>query len=250
VSKLISTRWCCACSAKGHRVRLVPISVEGRKALFKWLSRSDTGRYVLGTKQGRPWSRRNAYRDLTILCRQLGITGARVNPHAFRHCFAVSYIRNGGDLYRLSRILGHASISTTQLYLRSMGLEHLQEGHAKFSPLGNLARSASLIVVMALASLGVGCSDERSALGPDRASGCRSDVVVAVSPAEHRVSWVLPSGVIADAIQVRTTDPSGERTSTITGAVTAVTVDPNAVAVSVRARVCGRWGEWVSVSLR
>jgi Site-specific recombinase XerD len=44
------------------------------------------------------------------------------NPHAFRHCFAVSYIGNGGDLYRLSRILGHTSISTTQLYLRSMGL--------------------------------------------------------------------------------------------------------------------------------
>jgi site-specific recombinase XerD len=36
-------------------------------------------------------------------------------------------------------ILGHASISTTQLYLRSMGLEHLQEGHAKYSPLGRLA---------------------------------------------------------------------------------------------------------------
>lgn len=40
---------------------------------------------------------------------------------------------------RLSRILGHTSISTTQVYLRSMGLEHLQEGHAKYSPLGRLA---------------------------------------------------------------------------------------------------------------
>ena len=122
---------------KGQRIRLVPISVEGRKALFRWLSRSE-GRYVLGTKRGRQWSHRNAYRDLTALCRStLGIT-ARVNPHAFRHCFAVSYIRNGGDLYRLSRILGHASISTTQLYLRSMGIEHLQEGHARYSPLGRL----------------------------------------------------------------------------------------------------------------
>jgi integrase/recombinase XerD len=94
---------------------------------------------VLGTNDGRQWSRRNAYRDLTRLCRSLGITTARVNPHAFRHCFAVTYVRNGGDIYRLSRILGHTSISTTQLYLRSMGLEHLQEGHAKFSPLGRLA---------------------------------------------------------------------------------------------------------------
>ena len=124
---------------KGQKIRLVPISVEGRKALFRWLSRSE-GRYVLGTKRDRQWSRRNAYRDLTALCRTtLGITAARVNPHAFRHCFAVSYIRNGGDIYRLSRILGHTSISTTQVYLRSMGIEHLAEGHAKYSPLGRLA---------------------------------------------------------------------------------------------------------------
>jgi len=122
---------------KGQRVRLVPISIEGRKAMFRWMSRSE-GRYVLGTKQNRMWSHRNAYRDLTRLCRSIGVGAARVNPHAFRHCFAVSYIRNGGDLYRLSRILGHSSISTTQLYLRSMGIEHLQDGHAKFSPLGNL----------------------------------------------------------------------------------------------------------------
>lgn len=122
---------------KGQKVRLVPISTEGRKALFRWISRTE-GHYVLGTRNGRAWSKRNAYRDLTGLCRGLGITAPRVNPHAFRHCFAVSYIRNGGDIYRLSRILGHTSISTTQLYLRSMGLEHLQEGHAKYSPLGRL----------------------------------------------------------------------------------------------------------------
>ncbi|HXD15987.1 MAG TPA: tyrosine-type recombinase/integrase [Vicinamibacterales bacterium] len=123
---------------KGQRVRLVPISAEGRKAVFRWLSRNES-RYVLGTIRGRQWSQRNAHRDLTSLCRSLGIVSARVNPHAFRHCFAVSYIRNGGDIYRLSRILGHTSIATTQLYLRSMGLEHLQEGHAKYSPLGRLA---------------------------------------------------------------------------------------------------------------
>ncbi len=123
---------------KGQRIRLVPISIEGRKALFRWMSRSE-GRLVFGTVRGRQWSNRNAHRDVTRLCRSIGITATRVNPHAFRHCFAVSYIRNGGDIYRLSRILGHTSIATTQLYLRSMGLEHLQEGHSKYSPLARLA---------------------------------------------------------------------------------------------------------------
>jgi site-specific recombinase XerC len=51
---------------KGQKIRLVPISVQARKALFRWLSRSD-GRLVFGTKQGRQWSARNAYRDVTGL---------------------------------------------------------------------------------------------------------------------------------------------------------------------------------------
>jgi integrase/recombinase XerD len=123
---------------KGQRVRLVPISPHGRKALHRWLTKFE-GHYVLGVGENRQWERHNAYHDLAALCRRLGITNVRVNPHAFRHCFAVNYIRNGGDIYRLCRILGHSNISTTQIYLRSMGLEHLQEGHAKFSPLARLA---------------------------------------------------------------------------------------------------------------
>src|ERR1051325_10031433 len=82
---------------KGNRVRLVPISNHGRKALFRWLTRSE-GQYVFGTERGRVWSRRNAYRDVSSLCRALGVSTPHVNPHAFRHCFAVSFIRAGGDI--------------------------------------------------------------------------------------------------------------------------------------------------------
>lgn len=71
---------------------------------------------------------RNALRDLTRFCARVGIT-THVHPHALRHTFAANYIRSGGDVYRLSRILGHADISTTALYLRSMGFEALREGH-------------------------------------------------------------------------------------------------------------------------
>jgi site-specific recombinase XerD len=41
----------------------------------------------------------------------------------------VNYIRAGGDVNRLSRILGQSNIGTTNIYLRSMGVEHLREGH-------------------------------------------------------------------------------------------------------------------------
>jgi site-specific recombinase XerD len=122
-------RRCLSVMGKGSRERIVPVSAEGRKALFLWLSRTK-GRYVFCTQgeEGR-LNYRNAYRDIKAVCRRVGVTGAHVHPHALRHAFAVNYIRSGGDVYRLSRVLGHSSIQTTSLYLRSMGFESLQEGH-------------------------------------------------------------------------------------------------------------------------
>lgn len=127
---------------KGSRVRRVPISQELRKLLWKHLKarqRSGTpGVYVFATRSGLPLSYRNVHRDLRALCARLGIVGPRVSPHTCRHYFACSYIRNGGDIYRLSRILGHTSVKTTEIYLRSMGLDALAEGHQGMSPLVRL----------------------------------------------------------------------------------------------------------------
>lgn len=123
---------------KGNKERIVPISLEGRKNLYRTMSKT-TGTFVFATGTGQRLSYRNTYRDIKSLCKLIGIEGVHVHPHSFRHYFAVSYIRNGGDIYRLSRILGHSNISTSQLYLRSMGVEHLLEGHSQFSPLAKLA---------------------------------------------------------------------------------------------------------------
>ena len=89
---------------KGHRERLVPISTECRKHLFRWLARTKAA-LVFGTGTTTRICYRNVYRDIKNVCAQAGVTGAHVRPHCFRHAFAVSYIRNGGDIYRLSRIL-------------------------------------------------------------------------------------------------------------------------------------------------
>lgn len=71
------------------------------------------------------------------MSKRAGVVGPQIHPQAFRHCFAVTYIRRGGDIYRLSRLLGHASITTTQRYLRSMGVDTINEGHQRLSPLLN-----------------------------------------------------------------------------------------------------------------
>lgn len=125
---------------KGNKVRLVPISFEFRKVLFRYLqlkrSRVVNGsQSIFSTSSGHRLSYRNTYRDIKNLCAKAGVEGKHVHPHGFRHAFAVCYIRRGGDIYRLSRILGHTSISTTQIYLRSMGIDVIAEGHSSLSPL-------------------------------------------------------------------------------------------------------------------
>ncbi len=119
---------------KGNRERLVPISLECRKRLYLLL-KSTTTDAVFATRSGLRPTFRNAYRDIKAVCQLAGVVGAQIHPHAFRHCFAVTYIRRGGDIYRLSRLLGHASITTTQRYLRSMGVDTINEGHRRLSPL-------------------------------------------------------------------------------------------------------------------
>jgi integrase/recombinase XerD len=117
---------------KGRKERLVPFSIGGRKVLYK-LCRN--GGYLFPTPQG-TLSIRNAERDLTKLCVRAVIKGVRCSPHTLRHSFAVHYLRNGGNLEYLRRILGHSSILVTQRYLQSIQPTDLQQIHNSLSPLG------------------------------------------------------------------------------------------------------------------
>lgn len=125
---------------KGNKQRLVPFSVECRRVLFRYMARQDTA-LVFSTGTGVGLTKRNTGRDMKELGRKLGITGVRFSPHTLRHTFAVTFLRNGGDVYMLSRILGHSNITTTTVYLRSIGIEALTQAHQKFSPLLALHRS-------------------------------------------------------------------------------------------------------------
>jgi len=52
-----------------------------------------------------------------------GITGVRVSCHTFRHTFACLFLLQGGDLYKLSRLLGHTSVRVTEIYVRSISAQ-------------------------------------------------------------------------------------------------------------------------------
>jgi integrase/recombinase XerD len=119
---------------KGSKERLIPMSLELRKILFRWNQKSKSD-LVFVTRNGTKMTVRNFQRDFKELGKRLKITGVRMSPHTCRHTFACEYLRRGGNLEFLRRILGHSSILTTQKYLRSLGVEDLQAAHEGLSPL-------------------------------------------------------------------------------------------------------------------
>ena len=121
---------------KGDKQRRVPFSLELRKVLYKHLASHDND-LVFCTKLGGRLSQRNVLRDFKIACKRLKIENVRTSFHTLRHSFAIAYLRAGGNLFYLSRILGHTTLKTTERYLLRLGVEDLQAVHSKFSPLSN-----------------------------------------------------------------------------------------------------------------
>lgn len=129
LDQLLLTVW-----GKGSKERTIPFSLELRKHLYRWMQHHSNGPLLFSTRHRTPLTYRNAYRDITTLCKAADVA-LKVHPHLFRHHFAATYIKRGGDIYRLSRLLGHSTISTTQLYLRGLGVEDLREGRDRLTPL-------------------------------------------------------------------------------------------------------------------
>lgn len=119
---------------KGRKERQVPFSMTLRRHLWRYLH-GGKDRYVFSTTTGTHLAIRNAERDIANLCERAGVPKLPRAVHAFRHTFATNYLRKGGNAFYLQRILGHKTLSTTLIYLRSLGAADLQEVHDRFTPL-------------------------------------------------------------------------------------------------------------------
>ena len=75
---------------------------------------------------------------MRILVRRLGKRAdiAKVFPHKFRHTFATTYLRSGGDIYTLQALLGHSSLDMVRHYVRIAELD-IENAHRKASPVDN-----------------------------------------------------------------------------------------------------------------
>ncbi len=88
---------------------------------------------VFATRTGTKPTQRNLLRDFKLFGTRLGATeGVRFSFHTLRHTFAVNYIRNGGDVFRLQRILGHATLDMTRRYV-NLQTGDLQAVHDRLS---------------------------------------------------------------------------------------------------------------------
>lgn len=125
---------------KGDRPRVVPFSTFTAYHLIKWFEVRPKGTAVfcsLKKRRGLPLSYSGLAKILSRLKEKAGVKG-RVNPHSFRHGFAREYVRNGGDLSSLSRLLGHSGIGVTADYYAVFSEPEIAEFHAKYSPIRNL----------------------------------------------------------------------------------------------------------------
>lgn len=122
---------------KGNKVRMVPIGAKTAKTLHyylnKWRSRYP-GNHVFCSRQGAPF----ALHHIRQICyRQAKKVGVHMGAHIIRHSAATEYLRRGGQLSILSKILGHSDISTTAIYTHLL-TEDMVKSYDQFSPANSL----------------------------------------------------------------------------------------------------------------
>ena len=108
---------------KGDKERLVPLNDSAKRAMADYLAllsarpqRADTKWLFPSFGESGHLTRQHFARDLKTLAAKAGLKAAQVSPHVLRHAFASHLLHNGADLRVVQTLLGHADISTTQIY--------------------------------------------------------------------------------------------------------------------------------------
>ncbi|UCE63468.1 MAG: site-specific tyrosine recombinase XerD [Nitrospirota bacterium] len=109
-------------TGKRDKQRVVPIGDKSRKVLTRYLSEARPGllkkkmsQSLFVTRLGRPFTRQGFWKVLRGRAQRAGITKS-ISPHMLRHSFATHLLEHGADLRSVQMMLGHSSITTTQIY--------------------------------------------------------------------------------------------------------------------------------------
>jgi integrase/recombinase XerC len=115
-------------TGKGNKTRIVPVGSRALEALRNWLGQRDAfagpdERALFVGRTGRRISPRSVQQRLRLWAIRQGL-GQHVHPHMLRHSFASHVLQSSGDLRAVQEMLGHANISTTQVYTH-LDFQHL-----------------------------------------------------------------------------------------------------------------------------
>jgi integrase/recombinase XerD len=129
----------CRCFGKGSKERLVPFSTRAQSVLKIYLTverpalveKHSSSRFFV-SRSGRAIDRIDIWKLVKKYARRVGME-ENVSPHTMRHSFATHMLSQGADLRVIQELLGHASISTTQHYLR-VDTSRMKKVHQQFHP--------------------------------------------------------------------------------------------------------------------
>ena len=124
-------------TGKGNKTRVVPVGQQAANALLAWRKHwaSLTGldeEAVFVSLRGKPISPRTIQQRIVHWAKRQGLP-QRVHPHLLRHSFATHVLESSGDLRAVQELLGHADISTTQIYTH-LDFQHLSEVYDRAHP--------------------------------------------------------------------------------------------------------------------
>ncbi len=126
---------------KGSKTRLVPLGSYALDALAAYIVRGRPSLAAKGTGSphvflnslGRPLSRQSAWGIIRGAAERAGLAGAEISPHTLRHSYATHLLAGGADVRVVHELLGHASVTTTQIYTH-ITIESLRETYALAHP--------------------------------------------------------------------------------------------------------------------
>jgi len=125
---------------KGKKDRVVPMGKHAVRFLREYITKvrphftrkNRTVRRLFIDAYGKPLSKQMANITIRACARAAGIE-KQVTAHTFRHSFASALVKNGADIVAVQKMLGHADLKTTEIYLRSVGID-LKAAHKKSHP--------------------------------------------------------------------------------------------------------------------
>ena len=110
------------------KVRTVLLSSGLQKQLLLYIARGHIrSGVVFCTRSGEPVDRSNIWREMKELCRKAGVEPDKVFPHNLRHLFAQCFYEIKKDIAKLADVLGHSSIETTRIYIRTTSREYRKQ---------------------------------------------------------------------------------------------------------------------------